>query len=149
MCEQALVSTDPVVTSLGNFQQAYVYSTKSGDCFAFLSNFDSKSSARVRFNNMHYNSPPWSVSVLPDCRHAVFNTAKDIEESKPSEEILPKQSAESVVVTADKVTVLPTSVVTEDSVSVVINNEANTREPISRSNSLKDNQKKPEKRPII
>ncbi|CAL5197466.1 unnamed protein product [Lathyrus oleraceus] len=76
MCEQALVSTDPVVTSLGNFQQAYVYSTKSGDCFAFLSNFDSKSSARVLFNNMHYNLPPWSVSVLPDCRHAVFNTAK-------------------------------------------------------------------------
>ncbi|WJX65905.1 hypothetical protein P8452_50515 [Trifolium repens] len=27
MCERALVSTDAVVTSLGNFQQAYVYST--------------------------------------------------------------------------------------------------------------------------
>ncbi|CAK8539944.1 unnamed protein product [Lathyrus sativus] len=76
MCERALVSTDPVVTSLGNFQQAYVYSTKSGDCAAFLSNYDSKSSARVLFNNMHYNLPPWSVSVLPDCRNAVFNTAK-------------------------------------------------------------------------
>ncbi|XP_058777815.1 beta-galactosidase 3 [Vicia villosa] len=76
MCERALVSTDPVVTSLGNSQQAYVYSTKSGDCAAFLSNYDSKSSARVLFNNMHYNLPPWSVSVLPDCRNAVFNTAK-------------------------------------------------------------------------
>ncbi|WJX61021.1 Beta-galactosidase 3 [Trifolium repens] len=76
MCERALVSTDAVVTSLGNFQQAYVYSTESGDCSAFLSNYDSKSSARVLFNNMHYNLPPWSVSILPDCRNAVFNTAK-------------------------------------------------------------------------
>ncbi|AES95050.1 putative beta-galactosidase [Medicago truncatula] len=76
MCEKALISTDPVVTSLGNFQQAYVYTTESGDCSAFLSNYDSKSSARVMFNNMHYNLPPWSVSILPDCRNAVFNTAK-------------------------------------------------------------------------
>ncbi|WJX73079.1 Beta-galactosidase 3 [Trifolium repens] len=76
MCERALVSTDAVVTSLGNFQQAYVYSTESGDCSAFLSNHDSKSSARVLFNNMHYNLPPWPVSILPDCRDAVFNTAK-------------------------------------------------------------------------
>ncbi|CAI8606741.1 unnamed protein product [Vicia faba] len=68
------------------------------------------------------------------------------QQSKSSEEILPKQSAASVVVTADKVTVLPTSAVAEDSVSVVTNNEASTREPISRSNSLKDNQKKPGKK---
>ncbi|KAK7309321.1 hypothetical protein RJT34_05949 [Clitoria ternatea] len=76
MCERALVSTDPVVTLLGNFQQASVYSTKSGDCAAFLSNYDTKSSVRVMFNNMHYNLPPWSVSILPDCRNVVFNTAK-------------------------------------------------------------------------
>lgn len=54
---------------------------------------------------------------------------------------LPKQSAGSVV-TAEKLTVLPTPAVTVDSVSVVTNNEANTREPVSRSNSSKDNQKK-------
>ncbi|XP_027914317.1 beta-galactosidase 3 [Vigna unguiculata] len=76
MCERALVSTDPAVTSLGNFQQAHVYSTKSGDCAAFLANYDTKSSVRVMFNNMHYNLPPWSISILPDCRNAVFNTAK-------------------------------------------------------------------------
>ncbi|XP_019444794.1 PREDICTED: beta-galactosidase 3-like isoform X1 [Lupinus angustifolius] len=76
MCEQALVSADPFVTSLGNFQEAHVYSTKSGDCAAFLSNYDTKSYARVMFNNMHYNLPPWSISILPDCRNAVFNTAK-------------------------------------------------------------------------
>lgn len=53
-----------------------MYSTESGDCSAFLSNYDSKSAATVLFNNMHYNLPPWSVSILPDCRNAVFNTAK-------------------------------------------------------------------------
>lgn len=56
--------------------QAHVYSTESGDCAAFLSNSDAKSSARVMFNNMHYSLPPWSVSILPDCRNVVFNTAK-------------------------------------------------------------------------
>ncbi|KAG4952088.1 hypothetical protein JHK85_045955 [Glycine max] len=76
MCERALVSTDPIITSLGESQQAHVYTTESGDCAAFLSNYDSKSSARVMFNNMHYNLPPWSVSILPDCRNVVFNTAK-------------------------------------------------------------------------
>ncbi|KAK7307507.1 hypothetical protein VNO77_40637 [Canavalia gladiata] len=76
MCEQALVSTDPVVTQLGNFQQAYVYTTESGHCAAFLSNYDTKSAIRVMFNNMHYNLPPWSISILPDCRNVVFNTAK-------------------------------------------------------------------------
>ncbi|KAF2543627.1 hypothetical protein F2Q68_00028765 [Brassica cretica] len=76
MCEKALVSTDPVVTSLGNKQQAHVYSSESGDCSAFLANYDTESAARVLFNNVHYNLPPWSISILPDCRNAVFNTAK-------------------------------------------------------------------------
>ncbi|TYG75221.1 hypothetical protein ES288_D03G012300v1 [Gossypium darwinii] len=76
MCERALVSADPIVTSLGNFQQAHTYTSESGDCAAFLSNYDTESAARVLFNNMHYNLPPWSISILPDCRNVVFNTAK-------------------------------------------------------------------------
>ncbi|AEE86646.1 Beta-galactosidase 3 [Arabidopsis thaliana] len=76
MCEKALVSADPVVTSIGNKQQAHVYSAESGDCSAFLANYDTESAARVLFNNVHYNLPPWSISILPDCRNAVFNTAK-------------------------------------------------------------------------
>ncbi|WCJ43523.1 Beta-galactosidase [Euphorbia peplus] len=76
MCEKALVSTDPIVTQLGNFQQAHVYTAESGECAAFLANYDAKSAARVLFNNMHYNLPPWSISILPDCRNVVFNTAK-------------------------------------------------------------------------
>lgn len=101
LCEKPLVSADPIITSLGAYQQvrlvsyfsrtliailrfllivyflqAHVYSSESEGCAAFLSNFDSKSSARVVFNNMHYNLPPWSISILPDCRNVVFNTAK-------------------------------------------------------------------------
>ena len=76
MCERALVSADPIVTQLGPLQQAHVYSTETSDCAAFLANYDPKSSIRVLFNNMHYNLPPWSISILPDCRNVVFNTAK-------------------------------------------------------------------------
>ncbi|GAA0142736.1 galactosidase [Lithospermum erythrorhizon] len=75
LCEQALVSADPTVTSLGSLQQAHVFSPEKGDCAAFLANYDTKSFAKVLFNNKHYNLPPWSISILPDCRNVVFNTA--------------------------------------------------------------------------
>ncbi|KAL2521087.1 Beta-galactosidase 3 [Forsythia ovata] len=75
LCERALVSSDPTITSLGNSQQAHVFSAEEGICAAFLSNFDRNSAARVMFNNKHYNLPPWSISILPDCRNIVFNTA--------------------------------------------------------------------------
>ncbi|XP_027178632.1 beta-galactosidase 3 [Coffea eugenioides] len=76
LSERALVSADPTVTSLGNLQQAHVFSSEAGDCAAFLANYDTNSAARVMFNNMHYSLPPWSISILPDCRNVVFNTAK-------------------------------------------------------------------------
>ncbi|KAL6212866.1 hypothetical protein ACLB2K_018081 [Fragaria x ananassa] len=75
LSEHALVSSDPTVTSLGTYQQAYVFKGP-GSCAAFLSNFHMKSAATVTFNNMHYDLPAWSISILPDCRNAVFNTAK-------------------------------------------------------------------------
>ncbi|KAG9146065.1 hypothetical protein Leryth_016612 [Lithospermum erythrorhizon] len=76
LCEQALISADPIVTSFGRLQQAHVYSSEKGGCAAFLSNYDKNSTVRVLFNNMHYSLPPWSMSILPDCRNVVFNTAK-------------------------------------------------------------------------
>ncbi|GAV79404.1 hypothetical protein CFOL_v3_22869 [Cephalotus follicularis] len=76
MCVRALVSADPIVTSSGSLQQAYVYTSETGDCASFLSNYDTKSGARVLFNNMHYNLPPWSINILLDCRNVVFNIAK-------------------------------------------------------------------------
>lgn len=76
LCEPALVSSDPIVTSLGTYEQSHVFSSEHGGCAAFLANYNPNSVARVMFNNMHYNLPPWSISILPDCRNAVFNTAK-------------------------------------------------------------------------
>ncbi|GMY05720.1 beta-galactosidase 3-like [Fagus crenata] len=76
LCERALLTADPTITSFGSYEKAYVFSSKSGDCAAFLSNYNPKSSATVTFKNKHYNLPPWSISILPNCKNEVFNTAK-------------------------------------------------------------------------
>ncbi|KAI3706395.1 hypothetical protein L6452_24105 [Arctium lappa] len=75
LCEEALLATDPATTSLGNNLEASVYKTSSG-CAAFLANVDTKSDATVNFKGNSYHLPAWSVSILPDCKNVVFNTAK-------------------------------------------------------------------------
>ncbi|KAM7483837.1 hypothetical protein LguiB_008420 [Lonicera macranthoides] len=76
LCEPALVSGDPTVRSLGNYQEAHVFKAKNGACAAFLANYNQHSFAKVAFGNMHYNLPPWSISILPDCKNTVYNTAR-------------------------------------------------------------------------
>ncbi|KAK7325120.1 hypothetical protein VNO77_29211 [Canavalia gladiata] len=76
LSEPALVSGDPTVTKIGNYQEAHVFKSKSGACAAFLANYNPKSYATVAFGNMHYNLPPWSISILPDCKNTVYNTAR-------------------------------------------------------------------------
>lgn len=104
LCEPALVSADPTVQPLGRFQevnylrfshilvffilfwmvtnvlpviiQAHVFKSNSGACSAFLANYNPRSFAKVAFGNMHYNLPPWSISILPDCKNTVYNTAR-------------------------------------------------------------------------
>ncbi|XP_062157435.1 beta-galactosidase 1 [Alnus glutinosa] len=76
LCEPALVSADPTVTPLGNYQEAHVFKSKSGACAAFLANYNPRSFAKVAFGNLHYNLPPWSISILPDCKNTVYNTAR-------------------------------------------------------------------------
>ncbi|KAG9151014.1 hypothetical protein Leryth_003135 [Lithospermum erythrorhizon] len=76
LCEPALVNGDPTVTPLGNYQEAHVFKYKSGGCAAFLANYNQHSFAKVSFGNMHYNLPPWSISILPDCKNTVYNTAR-------------------------------------------------------------------------
>ncbi|XP_071702809.1 beta-galactosidase 3-like isoform X2 [Rutidosis leptorrhynchoides] len=75
-CEPALVSVDPVITTLGSLQQAHVFSPDSRPCAAFLSNYDPNNIAKVTFNNKHYTLSPWSISILPDCNNVAFNTAQ-------------------------------------------------------------------------
>ena len=55
--------------------QAHVYKTSEA-CAAFLANVDNNSNASVSFNGNTYHLPAWSVSILPDCKSVVFNTAK-------------------------------------------------------------------------
>ncbi|KAG5566745.1 hypothetical protein RHGRI_002326 [Rhododendron griersonianum] len=76
LCEQAMVATDPTISSLGSNLEASVYKTGSGLCAAFLANIDTQSDATVNFNGNSYQLPPWSVSILPDCKNVVLNTAK-------------------------------------------------------------------------
>ena len=51
-------------------------------CAAFLSNNDVNSPARVMFRGFPYDLPPWSVSILPDCKTEYYNTAKVRKERK-------------------------------------------------------------------
>ncbi|RIA05641.1 hypothetical protein BRARA_K00159 [Brassica rapa] len=75
LCEPALVSVDPTVTWLGDKLEAHVFKSNSS-CAAFLSNYNDSSAARVSFWGSTYDLPPWSVSILPDCKTEYYNTAK-------------------------------------------------------------------------
>ncbi|KAI3813578.1 hypothetical protein L1987_18305 [Smallanthus sonchifolius] len=90
-CEPALLSAEPVITSLGSLQQAHVFSPKSGPCAAFLSNYDPDNAAKMMFNNKHYTLPPWSISILLDCNNVVFNTA-NVEVQSAQIEMSPSDS---------------------------------------------------------
>ncbi|CAH9056652.1 unnamed protein product [Cuscuta epithymum] len=77
LCEPVLLNNDPILLSLGPLQEADVYENASeGACAAFLANADDKNDKVVIFRNRQYNLPAWSVSILPDCRNVVFNTAQ-------------------------------------------------------------------------
>lgn len=56
--------------------QAHIFKSDSGSCAAFLANYDPNSYAKVSYQDMHYNLPPWSISILPDCKNTVYNTAR-------------------------------------------------------------------------
>ncbi|KAF3670688.1 Beta-galactosidase 8 [Capsicum annuum] len=75
-CEEFLVSADPTHLSLGPKLEAHVYYKTSNDCAAFLANYGNNSDANVTFNGKSYFLPAWSVSILPDCKNVIFNTAK-------------------------------------------------------------------------
>ncbi|KVI10712.1 Galactose-binding domain-like protein, partial [Cynara cardunculus var. scolymus] len=76
LSERAILSADPAFVSLGSYEQAHVFSSKTGGCAAFLANYHINSSATVVFRNNHYHLLPWSISILPDCKNVAFNTAQ-------------------------------------------------------------------------
>ncbi|KAL8464064.1 hypothetical protein ACS0TY_033836 [Phlomoides rotata] len=75
-CELALASSYPTVTWPGKNQEVHVFRSKSGVCAAFLSNYDPTYSTKLTFQNVQYDLPPWSISILPDCKTEVYNTAR-------------------------------------------------------------------------
>ncbi|OIW08574.1 hypothetical protein TanjilG_03250 [Lupinus angustifolius] len=80
LCEKALVAIDPTITSPASNIEVAVY--KTGDvCAAFLANIDATSDATVNFEGSSYQLPAWSVSILPDCKNVVLNTAQINSES--------------------------------------------------------------------
>ncbi|KAL8210305.1 hypothetical protein R6Q57_007037 [Mikania cordata] len=76
LCESALLHNNPTLVHLGPKQEADVYEDQSGTCAAFIANLDDKDEKTVQFRNVSYTLPAWSVSILPDCKNVVFNTAK-------------------------------------------------------------------------
>ncbi|KAI3872344.1 hypothetical protein MKX03_019611 [Papaver bracteatum] len=76
LCEPALLYSEPIKTVLGRHQEAHVFNYKAGGCAAFLANNDANSHATVTFRGLKYYLPPWSISILPDCKNTVFNTAR-------------------------------------------------------------------------
>ena len=45
-------------------------------CVAFLANTDATRDDVVTFNGNSYHLPAWSVSILPDCKTVIFNSAQ-------------------------------------------------------------------------
>ncbi|GJT27248.1 beta-galactosidase 3-like protein [Tanacetum coccineum] len=70
--ERAILLADPAFVSLGTYEQAHVFSTKTGGCAAFIANYHLNSSTTVTFRKKRHTLPPWSISILPDCKHAVL-----------------------------------------------------------------------------
>ncbi|KAF6170572.1 hypothetical protein GIB67_031980 [Kingdonia uniflora] len=76
LCEHSLLHGEPTLLSLGPLQEANVYTDSSGSCAAFISNIDEENDKVIQFQNVSYQVPAWSVSILPDCKNVAFNTAK-------------------------------------------------------------------------
>ncbi|KAI3910133.1 hypothetical protein MKW98_014518 [Papaver atlanticum] len=76
LCEPALVYSKPIKIVLGSKQEAYVFNYQAGGCAAFLANNDANSDVTVSVRGFNYHLPPWSISILPDCKNTVFNTAR-------------------------------------------------------------------------
>ncbi|KAJ8751435.1 hypothetical protein K2173_016643 [Erythroxylum novogranatense] len=75
LCEEAMVTTEPTTTSAGQNLEVTVYKAGSGLCSAFLAN-TAVTDKTVNFRGKTYDLPAWSVSILPDCKNVVLNTAK-------------------------------------------------------------------------
>ncbi|KAG6551876.1 hypothetical protein Mapa_006490 [Marchantia paleacea] len=87
-CEPALASSNRVGVPTADFKiEVDVYSNaysmnfsnlgnSTNFCAAFLANLYDGINVTVVFNQQAYVLPPWSVTILPDCKTAVYNTGE-------------------------------------------------------------------------
>ncbi|XP_027368337.1 beta-galactosidase 16-like [Abrus precatorius] len=73
-CSETLLYGTQTPFNLGR-QQAYVFKRNATECAALLENSANRE-ATVQFQNVTYQLPPQSFSILPDCKNVAFNTAK-------------------------------------------------------------------------
>ncbi|KAG8380475.1 hypothetical protein BUALT_Bualt06G0019200 [Buddleja alternifolia] len=59
----------------GNSVSATIFATNDTESCMF-GNANTTTDATINFQGMNYNVPAWSVSILPDCKNEVYNTAK-------------------------------------------------------------------------
>ncbi|KAG4970256.1 hypothetical protein JHK82_035946 [Glycine max] len=73
--EETLTSGNVSETDFGNSVKATIYAT-NGSSSCFLSSTNTTTDATLTFRGKNYTVPAWSVSILPDCEHEEYNTAK-------------------------------------------------------------------------
>ncbi|CAA7053682.1 unnamed protein product [Microthlaspi erraticum] len=73
--EKTLTHGNISTIDFGNLATATVYKTEEGSS-CFFGNVNETSDAIISFQGSSYVVPPWSVSILPDCKTETYNTAK-------------------------------------------------------------------------
>ncbi|KAJ7969973.1 Beta-galactosidase [Quillaja saponaria] len=73
--EKTLTHGDVTTTDFGNSVTVTVYATnETSSCF--MGNANTTTDTTITFQGTQYTIPAWSVSILPDCKTEVYNTAK-------------------------------------------------------------------------
>ncbi|KAK6136290.1 hypothetical protein DH2020_029954 [Rehmannia glutinosa] len=73
--EQVLTYGNVSNVDFGNSVSATIYSTNEKQS-CFFGNANESTDATINYKGVNYNVPAWSVSILPDCKNEIYNTAK-------------------------------------------------------------------------
>ncbi|XP_010468659.1 PREDICTED: beta-galactosidase 13-like [Camelina sativa] len=77
LCKKALLWGQPRVERPSNETEIRYYEQPGTKvCAAFLANNNTESAENIKFKGKEYVIPPRSISILPDCKTVVYNTAE-------------------------------------------------------------------------
>ncbi|QCE16912.1 beta-galactosidase [Vigna unguiculata] len=75
LCRKAILGGDPNVEKLNEFHEIRTFEKLGTNlCVAFITNNHTTDAATINFRGTNYFLPPYSISVLPDCKTVVYNT---------------------------------------------------------------------------